>query len=287
MISAMKNRLLFLPALLLSLPLALAQAPSGPVSFAFDRNTFPLWNFTGAYQFSQQMVGIGSVAPLSFQVFITHDLTGRLSGSGTTIVTFGDEAAAANYSLNGAVSLSGNATRATFTVALAGSGLNIIAGQPHSFSVSLTYNLRVDPDPASSPAWIAPARGTPVRGSVRVSGLGDATVIPGDGFTVALPPGVDGAWSVNMDILPLNRLGGTATIVVDSSAAPDRAAYEPGTLTLDANIVGTFKPTLALSKVLLSGLPDSRPVSLELVFANGDIQPGRIAGRILGQTVSY
>lgn len=283
----MKNRLLFIPALLLSLPLALAQAPSGAVSFAFDRSTFPLWNFTGAYQFSQQMVGIGSLAPLSFQVFMTHDLAGRLSGTGTTIVTLGQEVVAAKYALNGTVSLSGNATRVAFTVTLAGGGLNLIAGQPRSYNISLAYNLMVDPDPANPPAWIAPARGAPVRGIVEVSGVGTATVIPDDDFAVALPRGVDGGWSVNMDILALSRLGGTATIVIDSSASPDRAAYLPGTLTLYANLAGTFKPTLALSQVLLTGLRESRPASLQLTFANGDTQPARMVGRILGQTVNY
>lgn len=286
MITAIKNRLLFLPALLLSLPLALAQAPSGPVSFAFDRATFPVWDFTGAYQFDQQIVEAGgALLPLSFQVFITHDLAGRLSGSGTAIVTIGQGQEvvflAANYALNGTVSGGGGATRAAFTVTLAGDGLDVIAGERRSYHISLTYNLRVDPDLL---AWVGPDRGAAVRGKVSISGLGSASV-SGGGLTVPLPPGVNGKWSVFMDILPFSRLGGAATIVIGSSAPPDQAAYLPDTRTLDAGLVGTYKPTRG-SQVQITGQPGSSPATLQLTL-DGQAQLLRIAGKVLGQTVSY
>ena len=283
----MKNRFLFLPALLLSLPLAWAQAPSGRVSFALDRTTFPVWDFTGPYQLNQQLVGSGGSLPLSFLVNMTHDLSGRLSGAGTTLVTLGSDVVAANYVLSGGVSLSGNDTRASFSVSLAGGGLNIIAGQPHSFSISVTYNLTVDPDPANPPALIALARGAPVRGNVSISGLGGGRVIPGEDFSVLLPPGVDGGWSVHMDILPLNRLAGTATILVHNPGAPGQAAYLPAARTLNANLAGSYRPTLGLSQVQLTGLPGSSPTTLDLTLVSGETQPGRITGRILGQTVRY
>jgi hypothetical protein len=283
----MKNRLLFLPALLLALPLAFAQVPSGHVSFTFDRTTFPVWDFTGPYQLNQQLVGSGGSLPLSFPVNISHELSGGLSGAGTTMVTLGPSVVAANYVLSGAVSLSGNDTRAMFSVTLAGSGLNIIAGQQHSFHISLIYNLAVDPDPANPPALIAPARGAPVRGNVSIAGLSGGSVIPGEDFSVLLPPGVDGGWSVNMDILPLSRLAGTATIVIHNPGAPGQAAYLPTARTLNANLAGSYRPTLALSQVQLTGLPGSSPTSLDLTLVRGEAQPGRITGRILGQTVRY
>jgi hypothetical protein len=304
MISPIKNRLLFLPALLLSLPLALAQAPSGLVWFPFGPTAspvwdftgaylygqeqytaaaytaFPVWDFTGAYQFTDQMVEAdGALLALSFQVFITHDLAGRLSGSGTTMVTIGQDVVAGNYVLKGAVSGGGSATRATFTVTLAGDGLDVIAGEPRSYHISLTYNLRVDPDLL---AWVVEPNA--VRGSVHISGLGSASVT-GGGFTVPLPHNVDGRWSVYMDIVPLNRLEGSAMIVIDSSAPLDQAAYLPDTLTLNAGLAGTYKPTQG-SQVRLTGLPGSRPATLHLTL-NGQAQLVKIAGKILGQTVSY
>ncbi|MGO9200690.1 MAG: hypothetical protein ACLQM8_09140 [Limisphaerales bacterium] len=283
----MKNRFLFLPVLLLSLPLASAQAPSGSVSFTFDRTTFPVWDFTGAYQFNQQIVGAEAVAPLSFPVFINQDLVGRLHGAGTTIVTLGTYVVSANYVLNGAVSGGGNATRATFTVSLVGDGLDAIAGERRSYSVSLTYNLIVDPDPANPPAWIPPGHGAAVRGSVRISGIGSASVVPGDGFAVSLPPGADGAWGVAMNIFPLNRLVGTATIVIAGSASPEAPAYQqPGTLTLDADLEGAYKPGLGFSQVRLTGMRGSSPAALQLTFVNGQTPPTQVAGKLLGQTVS-
>ncbi len=285
MMRTIQNRLFFVPALLLSLPLALAQAPSGEISFTFDRTTVPVWDFTGAYQFDQQMVGLGSVSPLSFQVFITHDLAGRLRGLGTTIVTIGQDVVSANYVVIGSVSLGGNATRAIFKISLVGDGLDLIAGQPRGFRVSLLYDLVVDPNPANTPAWIPRAGNPGVRGTVSVSGVGAATVIPGNGFAVALPPGVNGKWSLDMDILALNRLGGSATIVIDSAAPPDRPLTQPGTRTLNANLVGTFNARLASSQVVLAGIFDTRPASLQLSFFNGATAPSRMSGRLLGQTI--
>jgi hypothetical protein len=288
MITAIKNRLLFLPALLLSLPLALAQAPSGPVSFTFDAATFPVWDFTGAYQFDQEMVETGgALLPLSFQVFITHGLSGRLSGAGTTIVTMtvgqGQDVVtnylAANYVLEGTVSGGGAATRATFAVTMAGGGLDVIAGARRSYHISLTYNLGVDPELL---AWVVGPHA--VRGVVGISGLGSASV-SGGGFTVPLPPGVTGKWGVYMDILLLGRLGGAAMIVINSSAPPDQAAYLPDTRTLNAGLVGAYKPARG-SQVQITGRPGSTPATLQLTL-DGQTQLVRIAGKVLGQTVSY
>jgi hypothetical protein len=286
----MKNRLLFLPALLLSFPLALAQAPSGSISFTFDRSTFPVWDFTGAYEFTnQQVAGVGgTLLPLSFAASMTQDLAGRLSGSGTTMVTLGQDVVAANYVLEGTVSSSGNATRATFTVSLAGDGLDIIAGEPRSYNISLAYNVKVDPDTL---VWVASGRGAAVRGSLEIAGVGGGRVIQGDDVTIAaLPPGVDGGWSVNMDILALSRLAGTATIVIDSAAPPDQAVFLPVSLILNANLVGEYKPSVGSSRIDLTGMADSQPATLQLTLVKnlvtGEMQLGRIAGRILGQPVS-
>jgi hypothetical protein len=289
MISAMKNRLLLAATLLLGLPPAFAQAPSGAIGFTFDRTTIPIWDFTGAYQFNQQMVSSGGSMALSFPLSINHDLAGGLSGSGTTLVTIGPESDAASptvlaaqYEVEGAVSLSGNATRVSFTVSLSGSGLDVIAGEPHAYHISLTYDLVVDSDLL---AWVPPAHGKAVSGSVSIAGVGSAAVIPGDGFTVALPSGVDGAWGVSMDILALSRLAGTATILVDGSAAPDRPAYQSGTLTLNASLAGTYRPSLG-SRLELSGMPGSSPAALQLAL-DSDAQLVRVTGRILGQTINF
>lgn len=287
MTSAMKKRLWFVPVLLLSLPLALAQAPSGPIGFSFDRTTFPVWDFTGPYQLDLQIVGTGGLTDLSVPFFLSHDLAGRLRGSGGTLVTIGSDVVAANFTLNGAVGLSGTNTRATFSLRL--TGQDIIAGQTRSFSISLTCSFRVDPDPAKSPAWIAPVRGNAVQGSVNISGLGVAQVIPnvapGADFALALPPHVDGVWSLNMNILALTRLSGVATLVVDNSS-PGLSILEPGTRTLNTTLTGTYRPSLTFSQVLLTGTADSRGTSLLVSWYNGANLPSQMLGKVLGQTIN-
>jgi hypothetical protein len=282
MISAIKNRLWFLSALLAGLSTALAQAPSGNVSFAFDRSTFPLWDFSGAYQFNQEVAGLSGPQPLAFSLSITHELDGALHGSGTTMVTVGQNVLAATYVLEGAVRLSGNATRVAFTVTLSGDGLDIIAGKPRLYGLSLAYNLVVNPDLL---AWVPPEHGAPVSGRLSIAGLGSAKVIPGEAFAVTLPPGVDGSWAVILAITALGQLGGTAAIVIDSSAEPDRAAYLPGTLTLNASLAGAYRPSLG-TRVQVTGLPGSSPAALQLTL-NDQVQLVRMTGRVLGQTVNW
>jgi hypothetical protein len=284
MTSLLNKRLLWVSALFLSLPLAFAQAPSGAVTFHFDRTTFPVWDFTGDYTLTQQFVGIGSVPVLSFPVHIAHDVNGRLRGEGSTQVTIGSDVVFANFSLKGNVSHGGNATRAVFSVHLSGRG--VIGGAEKPFHASIKYNLRVDPDPSNPAALIPPLSGTPVSGSIGVSGLGSAKVVPGDDFAVALPAGTDGAWMVDMDIFSLKRLGGVATINVDNGVSGDGSVFDPTSRVLSAKLTGNYKPTMALSQVALSGYGDSRGTTLHINFYSGATTPSRVIGKVLGQTIS-
>ncbi len=281
----MKNRLLAFAILALSLPLAHGQeAPTGTITYNFSAAAFPIWNFSGPYGFSQQMVGLGGPVGLSYGLSINHSLEGQLSGSGTTIVTIGEDVAAAQYVVSGSVSRGGNTTHAVFTVSLAGSGLDYIGGQRRNFHISLSYNLMVDPDTLT---WIAYGNVPAVQGTVSIAGLGSAKVLAGEDFAVALPPGVDGAWSVSMDIVALSRLGGTATISIDSAAPPGQPIYLPTTLVLGANISGNFRPVSELSQLRLSALPGSTPASLDMIIVSGNPQFLAVTGKILGQSVRF
>jgi hypothetical protein len=281
----MKNRLLVLASLALSLGLGYAQeAPTGSIIYNFTAANFPIWNFSGPYGFSQQMAGVGGPVPLGYSLTINHTLEGQLTGAGATIVTLGQDVAAAQYVVKGTVSQGGDATRVAFTVSLTGSGLDYIGGQRHSFHISLSYSLMVDP---ASLTLVPIGNGPGVRGSVQIAGLGNATVIPGEGFAVALPPGVDGAWGVSLDVVGLDQLGGTATIAMDSAAPGYRPIYLPATLSLTANLTGSFRAPLNLSAIRLTGLPGSTPATLDLNIVNGQPQFLLVKGSILGQTVSF
>ena len=288
--SSLKTRLLMVPALFLSLPLVLAQAPSGPVDFYFDRTTYPVWDFSGPYTFSQKIVAAGgSTIDLIYAVNLTQSLSGSLKGEGTTMVTIGNEVLAATFKASGSVSLGGNSTQVRLNVSLSGAGLDAFGGQNRKFSAKLSYDLRVDPDPNNAPAWIAPASGVPVRGSISVAGLGGSTIIPaGDPstYSIPLPPGIDGSWSCLMDVVSIGQhIGGTATIAVDSYAQADNPVGIPITRVMTTNIKAKYNASNNQAQVVLTGLPGSTPTSLQVYFTAGAAHPSKVSGKILGQTI--
>ena len=284
---AIKSRLLFFLILSGSLSFGFAQSYE-TFSTNFYRASFPVWNFSGPYQLAQQTTsqipGVSGV-PVSYGVQIVQDLSGRLSGSGTTVLSIGSESVYATYSLSGNITLGGSATRAVFTVNL--SGRDVLAGQTRGFSLHLSYNVMVDPDPHNPPGWIAAPRGKLVSGNLQISGLGNSAVIP-SGPSIPLPAGVDGRWTLALQILPLNRISGAAVVAIDAEADPRQPVGLPVTQYLGFNLAGTYKS--GLIHLMLSPQPGSQGNSLQVYLATGeDNVPllSRVSGKLLGQTVNF
>ena len=287
MTSSLKTRLLLAPALFCAAPLLLAQAPTGTMGFSFGRDTYPIWDFSGPYTFSQEVGGVGgSSMPLTFGVSLQQDLSGHLHGSGSTMVTLGSDTVAVNFTATGTVSQGGNATKVTLTVHLSNVGLAPIADQYRSFSANLSYNLRVDPNINDAPAWIAPLNGTPVHGSVSVSGLGSSAVVAGGDpstYSVPLPPGIDGGWLCAMNLESIGKsFGGTGAVVVDSYAEADNPVGQATYRTMYANLVAHYNAGYNQTRVTLTPMSGNSPMSLELVFTTGASQPSLVTGRVLG-----
>jgi hypothetical protein len=134
----MKNAICCAATIVASIVSGLAQAPSGGVNFFFDRSTVPLWDFGGAYQFDQEIIGVDQTPlPLSYSLVITQSVTGTLYGKGTILVGVGNDAPAANYSVSGRTTGGGNTTKAKFTVRL--SGQDFVAGVNTKFGITLNY----------------------------------------------------------------------------------------------------------------------------------------------------
>jgi hypothetical protein len=74
-----------------------------------------------------------------------------------------------------------------------------------------------------------------------------------------------------MNILPLSRLSGTATIVLSNGR------------TLPANLAGSYSSHSDVSNVQISGIGNGRGVSLRLKFTSGGVQS--LNGILMGQTV--
>ncbi len=258
MISSIKSRLWVTALLLASLCCCLAgQAAPAPVNLSFTGSTAPVYDLTGEYRFDQQLLIAGVPSRLTLSLTVRQDAAGRLLGSGSTIIYLGQDAYAATYGVSGRISGGGKSTRATLVARLQGADLD--AGGKPPFVISVQYNLEVKP---------AGLKGT-VRGSGRFAALGNGSIkslISG----VPLPPGVDGSWSVQMNVLPVNKVNGTGAILL------------PNGRNLPATLAGNAM-TSGLSQVKLSG---TNGATLNINFFPQTRAVQKLSGRILGQTVA-
>ncbi len=289
-----KLSLFCLPLLVLSIAVSRGQAPSGAVSFAFDQGSYPLWDLSGNYALSQSAIErSGQLTPVSSSVGMVQDMHGLLKYRGTTMLTIGTDTVAAKYVLAGKVTGGGNKTRAMFTVRLTGE--DVLAGEMHRFTVSLSYNLLV------TGGGLVADKPSSVRGTVSIAGLGTAKIDPTSFVTLDLPSGADGAWKIDMSILALNRLGGTAVVSIDNFVDGSGSLYNQQITNpreLPAKLNGTYSLHRNLATVSISGVLgnvgdpardpiDGRGFSLNLRFEPGAGFPTRMTGRILGEVIRF
>jgi hypothetical protein len=255
-----KCRVFLLAILVGSLPMCYADAPSGQINFSFTSPSAAAFDFSGGYTFSQEIIGAGGqTIPLIFGISFTQDPNGFLHGSDTTIMSVGNDFVATQYSVTGKVSGGGHVpTRITLLVRL--TGQDIIAGKNTAFSITINYNVSVKEDGTL---------GGSAHGSAHFSTLGGGRI--STTVSTPLPAGVDGTWGLQMNIIPLPRLGGTALIVLSNGR------------TLTANLAGSYSPHTDFSTVQITGTGSGRGISLRLKFDSSG--PDTLNGRLMGQTV--
>jgi hypothetical protein len=263
MTSAIKSREWMPAVLLASLYLCLVeQALAAPVSFSISSSSAPVYDLTGSYRFDQQSFAAGGIrAGLSLSLSVTQDATGRLQGSGLTSVGIGDESYPATYLVTGKVSGGGKVTRATLVARL--QGQDPAGDVDPSLAISVQYNLVVSRGALKGTA----------RGSAELPKLGSGSIrslISG----VPLPAGVDGSWSVQMDMLALSKPGGTGSIIF------------PNGRILQTSLAGSPSTPLGLERIRLSGTNGNEGSRLNINFFPRTSALQSLSGRILGQTVS-
>ena len=255
-----KFRVLLLAFLVGSLPVCYADAPSGLVNLAFTSGSSAAFDFSGGYTFTQLISGAGGqTTPFTLGVSFTQDPNGFLHGSDTTIMSVGNDFVAGQYTVTGRVS-GGGRTPARITLAVRISGQDVIAGKTTAFNITINYNLSVKEDGSV---------GGTARGTAHFSGLAGGRISAS--VSTPLPQGMDGSWGLQMNIIPLSRLGGTANIVLANGR------------TLTANLSGSYSPHTGLSTVQITGTGSGRGVSLRVKFASTGT-PG-VNGLLMGQTV--
>jgi hypothetical protein len=265
MIIRKKNLFGFAFLLFLQLQLCLAQAPSGIVSFSFDNATAPVWDLSGTLAFNQTMIGAASQeSPLAFSLDVTQDVRGVLSGSGVALVNVGNDLIAAQYTVRGSVHGSGSSpARASINVSMTGE--DVVAGVNTRFKINVHYNLEASTEDL---AFIGSASGS--ASFKELSGAKIKTDV-----SVPVPAGMDGSWTAQMNIIPLQKLGGSALITLSNGRA------------LPTHLNGSYSASSALANVKLTGINEATGVSANVKFISSveGTELQSLKGKILGQTV--
>jgi len=261
MIFSTKRSLLLFAALLASARFCQAQAPDGVFTFPFGAPNAAVYDLSGGLQLNQTMVGpAGTEVALSYGVELTQDARGFFTGSGETIVQIGEnDFVAAAYSVKGRIRVIGDSTHVTLVVRLRGE--DFIAGVFTPFSISIVYELNVAAETGTLEGG--------ARGSANFGRLGGSK-ISSTPVSVALPSSAGGGWTLQLTIVPLNRLAGSALVIL------------PNGRTFQAHLSGRFFGDQSV--VRISGFAEGRGNSVTITFKT-DNEVLFLRGRVLGQLV--
>jgi hypothetical protein len=252
--------LLFLP-----LQLLLGQAPSGIVTFSFD-NATPVWDLSGGLTFNQSLIGAGGQeTPISFSLDLAQDARGKLtSPNSVTLVQVGNDSIAAHYTVVGSVhGGGGRPARASITVVM--DGEDFVAGVSTRFKINVHFTLEASTEEL---AFVGRASGNAV-----FKGLSSARIK--SDVSVALPGGMDGSWTAQMNIIALRSLGGSALIILSNGKQ------------VPTRLTGSYSARSALANVKLTGINEGLGTSANLKFISSaeGIELQSVRGSVLGQTV--
>lgn len=245
---------------------ARADAPSGQFSFAFATSSIPLIDLSGSFDTSQSIIGAGgTTTPLVYSLNLTNDPSGRIHGTGAAIIQIGNDFVVGSYVATGSASGGGaQPTRVSLIVRLTGEGP--IAGTETSFTIAIRYNLTLNVSDGE-------LQGT-ARGFARFSHLGSG-LIREDFAAMPLPGGINGSWSVTLNVVPLLQLAGTGTISL------------PNGRNLQGMISGTYSSGSGIAKIRLTGIGSDKGFSVTITTSSSDSGPQleTVRGRVLGQTL--
>jgi hypothetical protein len=267
-----RSRLWFIAVLALSSNFCFAQSTL-QFSFDFDNTNHAIIDMNGVFQVEDVIVGGGGVPlALNYGVGIDHNARGVLRGAGTAIVQIGtgNDFLPAFYRASGRVSGGGDTPIQVFlSVNLRNDGT--LAGVDTRFSISVAYHLTFNPETAS-------LEGSS-RGRIVLAHSGPSR-IASDDISVGLPSGGDGSWTMNVNVVPLNRMVGSSQLIL-SSGDPS------GGRGVNALVLGHFDPA-TISVARLVGTNGDRGSSGMFSFSTteeGDVVLETIQARILGQRV--
>lgn len=219
-------RWLVVPLLFLSFQLCRADN----LTFNFGTNNTPLWDLSGSYgmTFNIQEHN-GAVIPVTLGFNMHQDPAGRLHGFAGDFQELDldqNSSFAVTYSITGSVTGTNGTATAHFVVHFVGFGGS--SGQPQGrISATLLVDASISPDGSLTLEPIKPIQFMAVLPQTSVRGI-----VPLDSeFSIPLPPGEDGSWSLNLQFDTFSRTIGSASVTTPSQS-------------LGFNLSGIFKGTV-------------------------------------------
>ena len=224
---------------------------NGDLQFQFTNNP-PLWDFTGVYSQSNEMI--------EFENTFAHAPNGALTGQGKIIFEDGVARFHAAHTSRGRVSGSA-ARRISLTADAIGQFDGTALGRPISGSFTGNISLLLDPAMRS-------IIGTE-SATLCARGFGCRTVSSNVDFT--LPPNMDGTWSLMLNLTTSNAVvRGNAAVQLSNERA------------IHFNVRGRRQARTAISRLTLVGIGDALGVRIPLRLTDeGNLQS--VGGKLLGQ----
>jgi hypothetical protein len=261
-------RWLLVPVLLLSLQLCRAETLSynlGGVDVPESR----VWDLNGGYQFNLTIITHdGREVPMDIAFNLIQDSTGRLNGitNDFQFMDVGDNGFfAISYRVIGQVTGTGGIARAKFSILFIGEG-ELAGIQNVTVSGVISVDATTDPDTGE----LVGTFGKLAKVTMNFSGLGSLNGLAE--FSTPLPSGVDGTWTLTLNMAPLSRVVGTATAAVHSR-------------TLGFDLTGKTKN--GVSKIKLIGAGDvvnaqsgvGSTATILLFFDDSIVAKGKLMGQ--------
>jgi hypothetical protein len=170
--------------------------------------------------------------------------------------------------INGKVTGFGGVARVHFTVRFSGSGT--LAGHE---GVPVTGSLTVDAETDPSTDQLVGVKFSKFSANF----MGFSSLNGQVDFSSALPPGIDGSWNLNLQLVALGKVSGTGTIVTPSRV-------------LGLDLTGAFKG--GMFKIKAKGANDV-PDALDgtgssaTIFLQSPFDSLGLNGKLLGQKISF
>lgn len=270
-------RYLLISALLFSFRVCHAQSNvTGTVTFSFgDTPATQLWDLSGGYSLNlvvNQRNGIQ--VPLQVGFNLVEDARGNLTAPSGDFqaLTLGDGTLfTVTYTITGKVTGSGGAARARFTIRMTGNGT--VGGITVN---SMSAIFVVDAQPNSDDGLLH----GPARFSAKFSNGVEGVSGTIDDIATALPSGVDGTWTLTLQVAAFNSLSGSAVVTTSSRSFGFIVSgpFDQSTGDFNASLHGVG--TSAVPNTMVSGAGSNARVRVDTSF-NLLVLDGKLMGQSL------